>query len=126
MGALRSETGAYAFAAAETHLPNAFFLLVFVPYLLANAAREASVLPRSVAHCLAARLRAVAAARSAASACSFAVFAAPDTHLPNVRYLAVNASCVAALLPRSKRHSCAALERSVLVGLPVAPAVAGS
>src|SRR6185503_19122723 len=39
-----------ALAFWETHLPNAFFLLPFVPYFSWNAVREASSVPRSARH----------------------------------------------------------------------------
>src|SRR3954454_183776 len=41
---------AWAAACLDTHLPKAFFLFLFVPYFWVNAARVASVVPRSARH----------------------------------------------------------------------------
>src|SRR4051794_32755010 len=100
-----------AFAAFETHLPNA---LAFVPYRSPKAAREAA---RSCAHRLAARLRFAACSRSCASALSSPAFAVWDTHLPIalaflafVPYFSPNALRDSAVVPRSALHACAALD----------------
>ena len=103
----------------DTHLPNALALLAFVPYLSAKALREAAVVPRSLAHCLAALMRASAASRSAASALSSCALAAWETHLPYalrllplLPYFCSKARRDSAVVPRSVLQVAAALDRA--------------
>src|SRR5436190_10948405 len=88
-------------ALPDTHLPNAFLPFLFVPYFWSNAC---SPRLRSSRHCCAALpcadLRSLASSRDLR-----------DTHLPNaffllwlVPYFCLNASRVAAVVPRSALH----------------------
>src|SRR3954471_7240005 len=104
----------------ETHLPKAFFLFLFVPYLSANAAWVSGVVPCSVRQAADASSRACSPAFCTAAACL-------DTHLPKafflfllVPYFWANASRVADVVPRSMRHVWDALERSAVEGVPSA------
>src|SRR4051812_14755116 len=88
-------------AFCETHLPKAFFLFLFVPYFWVNAARVATVVPRSV-------LQALAALTSAASSAWTASCVFCETHLPKafflfllVPYLSANAAWVSGVVPFS-------------------------
>ena len=53
-----SSSASAFFALPETHLPKAFALFAFVPYLALKAATVASVVPRSALHAFAAFLSA--------------------------------------------------------------------
>src|SRR3954454_21970211 len=64
----------------DTHLPNAFFLFLLVPYLAANAAWVSGVVPCSVRQAADASSRACSPAFCRAAACL-------DTHLPKAFFL---------------------------------------
>src|SRR4029079_15724328 len=88
----------------ETHLPKAFFLLWFVPYLSSQALRSAD---RSASHSCAAFFVSSACAASYWSCSCRLALAFCDTHLPNaffllafVPYLSRNAAIESAVSPR--------------------------
>ena len=94
------------FASFETHLPKAFALFAFVPYLVLKGSTPR--VARSALHFLAAFSRASCCSASSSSS-SPAFFAVPETHLPKafalfafVPYLSLNASTP--MLARSALH----------------------
>ena len=94
----------------ETHLPNAFFLFLFVPYFSLNAAMLAAVVPRSALHFLDAFVSFLFSSSLASSSSSSLDF--EETHLPSpfflflfVPYFSLNAAMLAAVVPRSALHA---------------------
>jgi hypothetical protein len=97
----------------ETHLPKAFFLFLFVPYLASNAACVSAVVPCSARQSLDAFVLAVVSSLTCSAVCL-------DTHLPKafflflfVPYFCANAVRVAVVVPRSARQSFSAVVPAV-------------